>query len=133
MKQHVKVVVRYCDGRIVKGTTLNFDPKRASFLLESADGGAAAEPQEIRIDDLKAIFFVRDLVGNSQYNEQKSFEKPPTGRRLAVTFTDGEQLIGASLTYDPTREGFFLFPADARSNNERIYIVRRSVAKVERL
>ena len=133
MKQHVKVVARYCDGRIVKGTTLNFDPKRASFLLEGADSTAGAEPLEVRFDDLKAVFFVRDLIGDSQYNEQKSFEKPPTGRRLAVTFADGEQLIGASLTYDPAREGFFLFPADTRSNNERIYVVRRSVAKVERL
>ena len=131
MKQHVKVVVRYCDGRIVKGTTLNFDPKRASFLLESADG--PAEPLEVRLDDLKAVFFVRDLVGNSEYHEEKNFEKPPAGRRLAVTFADGEQVIGASLTYDPTRDGFFLFPADARSNNERIYVVRRSVAKVERI
>ena len=52
---------------------------------------------------------------------------------LSLPLVVGEQVIGASLTYDPTREGFFLFPADSRSNNERIYIVRRSVAKVERV
>jgi hypothetical protein len=71
-------------------------------------------------------------VGDPQYHEQKQFEKPTTGHRLAVTFADGEQLVGVSLSYDATRDGFFLFPADPRSNNERVFVIRRTVVKVER-
>lgn len=132
MKQHAKVVVRYGDGRIGKGKTLNFDPSRPTFLLEPENALAGSKPQEIRLQDLKAVFFVRDLAGNPQYKEQKQFEKPVTGRRLAVTFADGEQLVGVSLSYDPTRSGFFIFPADSRSNNERVFVIRQAVAKIER-
>ena len=39
---------------------------------------------------------------------------------------------GLSYTYDPTREGFFLFPTDADSNNERVYVLKHAVVKVER-
>jgi hypothetical protein len=132
VKQHAKVVVRHRDGRIEKGKTLNFDPNRPTFLLELESAPAGSKPQEIRLQDLKAVFFVKDLVGDAQYNEQKQFEKPTTGHRLAVTFADGEQLVGVSLSYDATRDGFFLFPADPRSNNERVFVIRRNVVTVER-
>jgi small nuclear ribonucleoprotein (snRNP)-like protein len=132
MKQHSRVVVRYCDGRIVKGSTLNFDPVKPTFLLELPDHGVKSEPLEVRLSDLKAVFFVKDLAGDPQYRELKYFDKPSTGRRLSVTFADGEQLVGVSLTYDANRDGFFLFPADARSNNERVFVIRKSVTKVER-
>jgi hypothetical protein len=35
-----------------------------------------------------------------------------------------------SLSYDETREGFFLFPADPGSNNERIFVIQGSVVTV---
>jgi hypothetical protein len=132
VKQHAKVVVRYTDGRILKGSTRNFDPARPVFLMD-LDGCPAGTPaSEVCLDDLKAVFFVRDLSGDATYSEQKHFEKPMTGKRLAVTFADGEQLVGVSLGYDPARDGFFLFPADPRSNNERVFVLRKSVVKVER-
>jgi small nuclear ribonucleoprotein (snRNP)-like protein len=131
VKQQAKVVVRYEDGRILKGTTLNFDPARPMFLLNLNDV-PGAKPLEVRLRELKAVFFVRDLVGDAEYMEQKHFEKPTAGQRVTVTFADGEQLIGVTLSYDPTRDGFFLFPADPRSNNERVFVLRRSVVKVER-
>ena len=58
---------------------------------------------------------------------------PLTGRRMAVRFADGERLVGVSLTYDEARDGFFLFPADANSNNERVYILKNAVVAVERV
>lgn len=42
-------------------------------------------------------------------------------------------IVGSSLTYDAGRAGFFLFPADPSSNNERIYVLTAAVRKVEKL
>lgn len=129
----VKVVARYADGRVLKGTTLNFSPTRATFLLQAEGATANNEAVTVRTSDLKALFFVRDLEGNAEYNDLKEFVGRPAGRKVVVTFKDGERLVGASLTYDAAREGFFLFPADPRSNNERIYVVMSAVASVDRV
>jgi hypothetical protein len=82
--------------------------------------------------DLKAIFFVRDFAGNSAYKEQKEFVvgTPLSGRKMEVTFTDGEVLVGTTTGYDAQRPGFFLFPVDGQSNNARIFIVQTVVKKV---
>jgi hypothetical protein len=134
----VKVVARYTDGRLLKGTTLNFSPSRPTFFHKTADGSAelktadaSAEPVTVRLSDLKAVFFVRDLTGNAEYHETKEFQGRPAGKKVVVTFTDGERLTGSSLTYDAAREGFFLFPADPQSNNERIYVIMKAVSSVE--
>ena len=129
----VKVVARYADGRVLKGTTLNFSPTRPTFLLHAEGASVNSEPVTVRTSDLKAIFFVRDLAGNAEYNDVKEFVGRPAGRKVVVTFKDGERLVGASLTYDAAREGFFLFPADPRSNNERIYVVMSAVVTVDRM
>jgi hypothetical protein len=133
MTQHgraQKVVARYVSGHIVKGTTANFSPERPTFLLHVVDGDA---PVPVKVSDLKALFFVRSLAGDASYSESKEFSTPVFGGKIAVTFQDGERLVGASLTYSRSKDGFFLFPADPRSNNERVYVVMRAVASVDRL
>jgi hypothetical protein len=132
-KEPAKIIARYADGSVLKGTSLNFSPARATFFLLPADAGATDEPVTVRLSDLKGVFFVRDLTGDSKYNERKEFESPPAGRKIVVTFVDGERLVGTSLTYDASRDGFFLFPADPLSNNERVYVIARAVSNVERL
>ena len=85
------------------------------------------------MEDLKAIFFVKDFEGRPDYAETKLFpENAPAskGRKIAVLFTDGELLTGYTLTYDAKRPGFFIMPTDEMSNNERIYIVRSAVREV---
>jgi Family of unknown function (DUF6982) len=42
-------------------------------------------------------------------------------------------LIGYTPGYDSRRTGFFLFPADPRSNNLRIFVVSGAVAAVRYL
>ena len=79
------------------------------------------------------MFFVRDFAGNRHYDDRKEFERRPTGRAIAVTFSDGEIIVGSSLTYDGARDGFFLFPADPSSNNERIYVLSSAVRKVDKI
>jgi len=130
--EFVKVVARYADGRVRKGTTLNFSPERRTFLLHPPEGTEAA-PESIRLADLKAVFFVRDFDGDASRHDKQSFERAPNGRAVAVTFRDGEVLLGATFTYDAAREGFFLFPADPESNNTRVYVVAAQVESVTRV
>ena len=84
----------------------------------------------VSLATLKAVFFVKDHTGNKDYNEKKAFDKPVPGRKLQVTFRDGEVLVGSSTAYDAGRPGFFMTPADPKSNNDRIYVVARAVRSV---
>ncbi len=45
----------------------------------------------------------------------------------------GKQTWGLLLVVDPNRPGFFLFPADPKSNNVRVFAVTTAVRKVHYL
>jgi len=130
----VKVVARYIDGRRVKGFSQDFFPNKDRFHIYSA-AKPASDATEVLTKDLKAVFFVRDFAGNPIYDERKGYKEgeKPSGRKIEVTFRDGEVLIGTTLGYDPSRPGFFLFPADSKSNNIRIYAISTAVKKVRYL
>lgn len=130
VKPAAKVVARYRDGRVLKGHTQSFDPTRPDFRLQPLGTDETDAATLVSVAELKAVFFVRDFEGNREYNEAKAYEKRPAGRIVEVTFFDGERLVGTSLTYDATRPGFFLFPADPRSNNERVFVVRAATTRV---
>jgi hypothetical protein len=126
----VKIVVRFRDERIKKGYTQDFFPNKPVFHLVRNQGGGSDEPEEIRVSDLKAVFFVHTFAGNPDYKERKRFSEgdSPGGRKVEVAFTDGEVLQGSILGYNPKEAGFFLFPADPRSNNMRAFVVNASVS-----
>jgi hypothetical protein len=48
-----------------------------------------------------------------------------------VKFSDGESIIGYTLGYSPDRQGFFMTPADVKSNNQRIFVVKSASEKIE--
>ena len=126
-----KVVARYSDGRIAKGFTHDFFPNRNCFhLYQSTKGPGGAV--EVVMKELKAVFHVRDFKGNPFYEERKVYWKgeKPSGRKVEVTFSDGEVLVGSTLGHDPERQGFFFFPADPRSNNTRVFAVSSAVKQV---
>ncbi len=127
----VRIVVRYSDGRLVKGFTQDFFPKKECFHVIRA-GDSLRGVMEVSMRDLKAVFMVRDFVGDPQYKERKKYVagEKPSGRKMEITFMDGEVLVGSTLGYDQNRQGFFIFPADPRSNNMRAYVVSSAVAKV---
>lgn len=127
----ILVVARFLDGRLVKGTTINFRPESDHchvVPLERPYGEGA------RVDyrDLKAMFFVKDLRGNPEYRDQMTFTRPTGyGTRVRIAFKDGEKMVGIVHHLDPNLLGFFLFPADPYSNNERVYAMYQAVASVE--
>jgi hypothetical protein len=120
-----KVVARFADGRMLKGMTADFFPGKDVFHVAAAEAPLGATPVEVRTKDLKALFFVKDLVGDPQRVEKKEFDPahPRAGRRIRVAFKDGEILLGTTTGYQPGRPGFFLEPADPESNIERCYVV----------
>jgi hypothetical protein len=123
-----RIVARFADGRMLKGTTQDFAPAKEAFHVIGSEGGA--RPVKVRVAELKAVFFVKSWVGNAAYIEVKEFGAPVPGRKVQVTFNDGETIVGSTQGYQPERPGFFLVPADPQSNNERVYVVARAVATV---
>jgi hypothetical protein len=119
-----KVVARFQDGRVLKGVTSDFLPAKDSFHLAIKDASAGSRPTDVRVPDLKAVFFVRDFEGDPAYNDSREFDRPSSsGRKIRVTFKDGEVLVGMTQGYQPGRPGFFVTPADPRSNIERCFVV----------
>ena len=84
---------------------------------------------EVNLEDLKAIFFVRDFTGNAKHVERKQLPpgRRPQGRLMEVTCKDGEVIVGTTTGYDPKRPGFFLFPIDPSANNARVFVVTSAV------
>ncbi len=126
-----KVVVRFADGRVLRGSTADFLPDRPVFHLQPAPPDAR-KSVEIAMQELKALFFVKDLTGDSARADAPDVSRvaPAMGRKLRVTFKDGEVMLGTAQSYGPARQGFFLVPADPGSNNERCYIVAAAVKSV---
>jgi hypothetical protein len=122
-----KVVARYRDGRTVKGTTQNFFPNKPVFHVKR-DGGTG-DVIEVNLEDLKAVFFVKDFLGNTKHVERKKLAigDRPQGRLMEVTCKDGEVIVGTTTGYDPKRPGFFLFPIDPSANNTRVFMVTSAV------
>jgi hypothetical protein len=115
-----KVVARFRDGRLVRGYTADFHPSKLQLHL-------SVEPHSnhtlsLSLEQLKALFFVRDFNGDEMRVDRHEFGAAPQGRKVAVTFHDGETLIGSTFGYRGEGNGFFVHPADARSNNLRVFV-----------
>ncbi len=124
MQNPAKVVVAYLDGRRLKGYTNDFSPACDHFFLfpEGVEPKPGDSGKSIRIDELKAVFFVKDFAGDPAHKDASgAFQLP--GKPIEITFSDGEKLIGSSVAYNPKNLGFFMQPADPAGNNERIFIV----------
>jgi len=128
----VKVVIRYANGKLIKGYTNDFFPNKPMFHVRPTESQATDKGVEVYIKELKGVFFVRDFTGNRSYNENKQITEgqQTTGKRVKVTFKDKEALVGTTLGYDPGRPGFFITPIDPQSNNLRIFVVSAAVNNI---
>lgn len=95
------------------------------FRVRSLDSDAI---EEISIDDIKAVFYVKSFEGNSDHQHLNFHTRSPIvhGIWMRFQFRDGEVMEGIvfnSLRYlvDP---GFFVLPTDPGSNNKLVYVVK---------
>lgn len=121
------VVVTFKDKSVLKGTTSDFLPNKETFHLEEENGNISM----ISTEQLKAIFFVKDLTGNKNYNEEYIDAVPGGGKKLRVKFLDGEVIVGYTQGYSKDRPGFFVVPGDKGSNNLRIFVIRSATESIE--
>ena len=122
-----KVILKFRDKSILKGQTNNFLPNKPLFHLQKITGEIIA----VNIKDLKAIFFVKDYVGNKNHKKEYNDKVPAGGRKVQVKFFDGETIVGYTTGYSPNRPGFFIIPADLKGNNERVFVVAAATEKIE--
>jgi hypothetical protein len=130
-----QVVARFQDGQVLKGMAVDFSPRKDHFHLLPWSSGPGVPPTLVPLPDLKGLFFVRHLDGNPAHAEKNAFD--PTnltpGKRIRVTFRDGEILLGLTRHFRPEVQGFFLLPADQRSNNERCYVLTAATRNISLL
>jgi len=129
-----KAVVKYQNGEIIKGWVEDFRPDRESFILFPLIEYSEEERIEINFSSLKAVFFVRNFIGDKNYKKVRTFNVDlkitPSQRKLIVNFKDGERLYGTSHGYGRYKVGFFMYPIDPKDNSERIFAVHSAVESV---
>ena len=126
-----QIVVHMKDGKIHKGITHDFDPANERFHLLPAEGGGV--PLSIALEKMKALFYVRDYIGNRDFVARKQFDDAKrAGHRAILTFNDGEEIWGTlGEGYDGKGPGFFFFPVDEEDNNIRIFVIRSSLKELK--
>ena len=129
-----KIVVKYQNGEIIKGWVEEFKPGRESFILFPLFEYSQEERIEIEFSSLKAVFFVKDFIGDKNYKKVRTFNVDlkitPSQRKLIVNFEDEEHLYGTSHNYGRYKVGFFMYPVDPKDNSERIFVVHSAVLSV---
>ena len=127
-----RVVARFQDGRVLKGTTHDFAPHKSRFHL-FLDGDEFSKPLDVPVGALKALFFVKTWVGDAKRIDDNTLTRATgQGRRLLVTFSDGEVIAGFTMGYAADKPGFFFIPADPDANNTRVFVVKGAMATASR-
>ncbi len=125
-----KIVVNMRSGVVHKGVTHDFSPKQEAFHVLPGEGGGV--PIRVHLSDMKAMFWVKDYLGNRDFIARRDFDpgRATEGRRAIVTFHDGETMWGAVTEDDPSAPGFFFVPSDERDNNVKIFVVRKGLKEL---
>jgi hypothetical protein len=122
-----KVIARFLDGRLVRGYTNDFHATKPHLHLTE---DAASESRKVKIAQLKALFFVREFEGDSSRVDRNEFDQKAYGRKVEVTFSDGEILLGTTMGFKSPEHPFFVQPADAASNNLRVFVTPAAARQI---
>ncbi len=109
-----RVILHTVEGQVKRGVLRDADLNAELIELELSPGST----EKLLRTRVKALFFM--LAPG---------EKPAAGGgdKLRVTFKDGRQVSGFSKDYKSASVGFFVVPADSRTNTARIFIFRSAV------
>jgi len=108
-----RVIIHTHEGQVKRGVIRDVDIWANTIAIEQS-GQSEAVPTE----RIKAIFFMKPPGGS---------EPPASGQKIRVTLADGRQVLGFSTDFQSESPGFFLVPADVRTNTSRIYLFRSAV------
>ena len=118
-----KVVVRLRDKTLLKGKISHFSPFCSYFHLELLNG----ESVIVKINKIKAMFFVKSFEGNKQYKYKYEDKLFWIGDKITLKFNDGEKMVGYSQNFDFTPNGYFVTPADVNGNNTYVFASKSAV------
>ena len=125
-----KIVVHWQNGEITKGHSTDFSSSGTIFHLKSMTDPLCVE--KIRLEDLKAVFFVKDFRGDFLHADSYDFGKAPvSGKHIIITFSDGERFYGTSETIHKDRPGFFIFPIDPEANTIRAFVINSFIENID--
>ena len=125
-----KIVLRRRDGSLEKCSIYShFSAAYKSIKVLDTEGNL----KTVDLQDVKAIFFVRDHEGNPGYRPNREFteDSPKAGTAVKVTFPDGEVMRGRVINLSSSPGGFFMFPPDPLDNNLKVFVVRGPDTEVE--
>ena len=125
-----KVVARFQDGSQRKGFVDDFWPNARAIRFKEFKG----KEEDLVLDKLKALFYVRRFDGNRARREVKKYgskEAMPEGVAVRIKFKDNEMVEGLAANTNLSSMGFFLTPADPSSNNIRIFVIKSSLEEYE--
>jgi hypothetical protein len=124
-----RVVVRYTDGRLLKGYSREFVVTSTLIQVWPSPTAPANTVISVPLAFLKAVFFVKDFEGDPGHPEGIVAARAH-GRIIAVTFLDGETIVGTTLNYNPEAVGFFVRPIE-ENNNARIFVASAAIRHVQ--
>ena len=83
-----RVVVHFLDGHLLKGFTNDFLPAKDHFHLGEEGQPPGTKPAQVRVADLKALFFVKTFAGDPSHQEVSDLStvKARPGRAIRVVF-----------------------------------------------
>jgi uncharacterized protein DUF6982 len=113
-----RVVLHTVDGQVKRGLLVDALLDAPALPLQPQAAGA---PEVIPTEGIKAIFFM--LAPGEK-------APAPEGKKVRVTFRDGRQVAGFSPDYQEGLSGFFMIPADTRTNTGRIWVYQAAVKAV---
>lgn len=113
-----RVVLHTVDGQVKRGLLVDAVLDAATLPLQPPGPGGT---EEVPTEGVKAIFFM--LAPGEK-------APPAEGKKVRVTFRDGRQVAGFSPDYQDGLVGFFMIPADTRTNTGRIWVYQAAVKSV---
>lgn len=122
-----KVIVRTRDQQLFRGFS------KAEFIDDQNVRiiDAKGNQQSFPLQDLKAVFFVRDFQGDPSYRAVRFFAKedPAPWLWVQLTYQDGEIMEGRVRNSPALLDGagFYLWLSDEGANNVLVYVVKSAL------
>lgn len=124
-----RIVACAMSGRTQEGFTSDFTPAGGQLELH-AEPTPASTAAVVPFTELKMIRFLKDPARRTAPAGAVTATAAPKGRKLRITFTDGQQLEGTTESYRRSAPGFFVQPSDPEGDDERVFVMGSATTQV---